>query len=276
METAALIHPPVVAASLAPGAIYRGDCIALMREEMAGESINMIYADPPYNASHRPLALPNNKTGGAYYKINESWDLFTESGYARFCEGWITQAHRVLKPSGSLFVACSMHNIGEVIVCAKRLGLQQKNIIVWRKPNAMPNITKRVFTHTTEYTCWFVKGSGWTFNYDALKALNPARAKDGTQKQMPDFVEMPLVQGKERICDDNTRRALHPAQKPEKLLEIFITAATNSGDIVLDPFMGSGTTAVVAERLRRQWIGMELDDRYIDAANKRICQAQQK
>ncbi|MGI9338213.1 MAG: DNA-methyltransferase [Gammaproteobacteria bacterium] len=247
-----------------------------MREEMSGESIDMIYADPPYNASHRPLALPNNKTGGAYYKINEEWDSFTESGYARFCEQWITQAHRVLKPSGSLFVACSMHNIGEVIVCAKKLGLRQKNIIVWRKPNAMPSITKRLFTHTTEYTCWFVKGSGWTFNYNALKAMNPEKAKDGSDKQMPDFIELPLVQGKERICAEDSRRALHPTQKPERLLEVFITAATNDGDIVLDPFMGSGTTAVVAERLRRQWIGMELNDRYINAANERICKARQK
>ena len=90
-----------------------------------------------------------------------------------FSKDWLAEAHRVLKPAGSLFVACSMHNIGEVIICAKQLGFKQNNIITWRKPNAMPNITKRTFTHTTEYTCWFVKGGGWVFNYFHLKKSTP-------------------------------------------------------------------------------------------------------
>lgn len=261
--------------NLAFGEIHRGNCIALMGGGMARESVHMIYADPPYNSSHRPLDLPNNKTGGAYYKINELWDKYSEADYMRFCERWLAEAHRVLKPAGSLFVACSMHNIGEVVLCAKELGLKHNNIIVWRKPNAMPNITKRLFTHTTEYTCWFVKGEGWTYNYNALKEINQLRKKDGSVKQMPDFVELPLVQGRERLRDDDKRRALHPTQKPEQLLEIFITAATNPGDIVLDPFMGSGTTAVVAERLGREWIGMETEARYINAAKERICRARQ-
>ncbi len=260
---------------LSPGKIYEGDCIALMRGCIADNSINMIYADPPYNASHRPLSLTNNKTGGAFFKINESWDSFNDQDYMEFSKKWLTEAHRVLDVSGSLFVACSMHNIGEVVICAKMLGFKQNNIIVWRKPNAMPNITKRTFTHTTEYTCWFVKGKGWTFNYHDLKKINPLKAKDGSDKQMPDFIELPLVQGAERISAKDTGRALHPTQKPERLIEIFVTATTMPGDIVLDPFMGSGTTAVVADRTDRQWIGIEMESRYISEARKRICRAHQ-
>ncbi len=260
---------------LLPGRIYQGDCIALMRDCLPDSSIDMIYADPPYNASHRPLSLANNKTGGAFFKINESWDSFHGEDYMIFCQNWMAEACRVLSNSGSLFVACSMHNIGEVIICAKMLGLKQNNIIVWRKPNAMPNITKRTFTHTTEYTCWFVKHKGWTFNYYDLKKINPTKAKDGSDKQMPDFVELPLVQGAERVRENSTGRALHPAQKPQRLIEIFVTAATLKGSVVLDPFIGSGTTAVVAERMGRQWIGIEMNSRYIAEANKRICRARQ-
>lgn len=269
METDRLVH------DLMLGAIHQGDCIALMRDGLAPDSVDMIYADPPYNASHGSLALPNNKTGGAFFKINAEWDSFRGNEYDVFCERWLGEAYRVLKPSGSLFVACSMHNIGEVIVTAKKLGMKQNNIIVWRKPNAMPNITKRLFTHTTEYTCWFVKKAGWTFNYHALKSMNTEKTKAGATKQMSDFVEMPLLQGKERLYDEKNGRALHPAQKPEQLVEIFITATTNRGDVVLDPFIGTGTTAVVAQQLDRQWIGMELDERYIVAANERICRVRQ-
>lgn len=265
METAQLMRQ-----TLAPGQIYQGDCIALMRERVAAGSVDMIYADPPYNASHNPLSLPNNKTGGAFFAIRENWDCFHGDAYLDFCRDWMGEAHRVLTAAGSLFVACSMHNIGEVIMCAKALGFKQNNLFVWRKPNAMPNISKRTFTHTTEYTCWFVKGKGWVFNYGDLKKMNPLKAKDGGDKQMPDFVELPLVQGGERIRENGCGRALHPAQKPERLVEIFIAATTAPGDLVLDPFIGTGTTAVVAARLHRRWLGMEMESRYIMHANERI------
>lgn len=264
---ASLIKPPKIVWEK----IHHGDCIAVMRDEFPAGCVDMIYADPPYNASHTSLSLANNKTGGAYYKINADWDRFEEKDYWDFTEKWIYQSARLLKKSGNLFVACSMHNIAEVITCAKRAGLKHNNIFVWRKRNAMPNITKRTFTHTTEYTCWFAKGSGWTYNYFDLKQLNPERKKDGDLKQMPDFIDLPLVQGRERLVDKESKRAVHPTQKPEKLLEIFITAGTKENDIVFDPFMGSGTTAVVAERLKRRWGGVEADINFLDAATKRIC-----
>ena len=262
----------VIPAEISFGEIYQGNCIRIMAEQFPPCCVDMIYADPPYNASGKALALPNNKTGGAFYKINARWDSFPASDYWDFTADWLAQANRLLKKAGSLFVSCSMHNIGEVIACAKRLGLKQNNIIVWRKPNAMPNITKRTFTHTAEYVCWFVKGSGWIFNYRDLKRLNPQKAKNGDDKQMPDFVELPLVQGAERLRGEG-KRALHPAQKPEKLLEIIIVASTRPGDIVLDPFIGTGTTAAVAERLGRQWIGIESDAGFVNAAWDRIRNA---
>ncbi len=253
--------------------LYLGDCANVMKNAVMPETVDLIYADPPYNASHRPLALPNNKTGGAFFKVNEKWDAFTEGDYKDFTLNWMRVAFQTLKLSGSLFVACSMHNIGEVIMCAKSLGLKQNNIITWHKSNAMPNITKRTFTHTTEYTCWFTKGSGWVFNYFDLKKFNPNKTRDGRNKQMPDFVELPLVQGKERLKNRLNGRALHPTQKPERLLEIIVTAASDPNDLVLDPFMGTGTTAIVAERLNRRWIGIESNPQYFKAAKKRICAA---
>ncbi len=144
-------------------------------------------------------------------------------------------------------------------------------LIVWRKTNAMPSIAKLTFTYTTEYTCWFVKGSGWTFNYQDIKQYNPQKTKDGKLKQMPDFIELPIVQGKERLREKTNNHALRPAQKPEKLIEVLLAATTKSGDIVLDPFIGSGTTAVVAEKLGLQWVGIDADAKYIKAATKRIC-----
>ena len=123
----------------------------------------------------------------------------------------------------------------------------------------MPNLTRRTFTHATEYVVWFVKGGGWKFNCEAIKLLNPNRTPSGTPRQMSDFldfVELPIVQGKERLSREDGR-AFHPTQKPERLLEIIITASSDPGDIVLDPFVGTGMTAVVAHRLGRQWIGIE-------------------
>ena len=266
---AVLIQPPKIELEK----IHLGDCISIMREKLVAGSVDMIYADPPYNASHVSLSLENNKTGGAYHKINESWDRFEENDYWDFTNKWITESFRVLKSSGNLFVACSMHNIAEVIVCAKRLGLKHNNIFVWRKVNAMPNITKRTFTHTTEYTCWFSKGKGWTYNYFDLKKLNPERKKDGELKQMPDFISLPLVQGRERLCYGESKKAFHPAQKPEKLIEVFIMAGSQREGVVLDPFIGSGTTAVVAERTGRRWIGIEMEKKFLLAAKKRICAA---
>ena len=252
--------------------LYLGDCIEIMEQCVDCESIALVYADPPYNLSGKSLSLVNNQTGGPFYKMNEDWDTWDEAEYLRFTEQWIASAVRVLSPNGSLYVSCTYHNIGEVILAGKRQGLKINNILTWRKVNPMPNLTRRTFTHATEYVVWFVKGQGWKFNYEALKSLNPNRTQSGAPRQMSDFldfVELPIVQGRERLRREDGR-ALHPTQKPERLLEIIITASSDSGDIVLDPFVGTGTTAVVAQRLGRRWIGIEKNPVYYEAACKRL------
>jgi site-specific DNA-methyltransferase (adenine-specific)/modification methylase len=252
--------------------IYKGDCIEVMKKCIEDKSIDLIYADPPYNLSGKSLNLINNKTGGPFYKMNEDWDKWNYNEYIIFTEKWLKEAWRVLKSNGSLYVSCTYHNIGEIIFIAKKIGFKLINIITWYKTNAMPNITKRTFTHATEYVCWFVKGNKWKFNYEILKRLNPHKTKDGKEKQMRDFldfIEMPIVQGKERIRGPSGR-AIHPTQKPEKLLEIIILASSGEGDIVLDPFFGTGTTGVVAKRYNRNFIGIEINEKFIKVARKRI------
>jgi len=136
----------------------------------------------------------------------------------------------------------------------------------------MPNITKRTFTHSTEFVCWFVKGKNWIFNYEIVKKINPNKTKTGANKQMRDFldfIELPIVQGKERLRGDNGR-ALHPTQKPENLLERIILLGSKEGDTVFDPFMGSGTTGIVAKRLKRDFIGIEISEDYFEIAENRI------
>ncbi len=258
--------------------ILHGDCVTIIKEHIPLESIDLIYADPPYNLSGKDLILKNNKTGGPFYKMNEEWDSWDYDKYCEFTYNWLLASYSVLKNNGSLYISCTYHNIGEVIFLAKKIGFKLNNILTWVKTNAMPNITKRTFKHTTEFVCWFVKGPGWKFNYNEIKMLNPRKTKDGSIKQMDDFFdffEIPLVQGKERVKLDSGRAA-HPNQKPEKLLEIIITASSDKGDIILDPFFGTGTTGVVAERMNRKWIGIEINETYIEIAKKRIEEERRK
>src|SRR3972149_1103746 len=252
--------------------IYRGDCVNILANDIDRDSIALIYAAPPYNLSGKPLDLVNNTTGGAFYKMNEDWDTFDYDDYLHFTEKWISSCKPALISNGSLYISCTQHNIAETIFAAKKLGLKLNNIITWYKVNAMPNITKRTFTHSTEFVCWFVKGKNWTFNYNAVKQFNPNKTREGNNKQLRDFldfIELPIVQGRERIRGENGR-ALHPTQKPEKLLELIILASSNKNDIVLDPFFGTGTTGVVAQRLKRNWIGIERNPDYIKLAKKRL------
>ncbi len=252
--------------------IYQGDCIKILSKEIKENTIPLIFADPPYNLSGNALNLKNNKTGGAFYKVNEDWDTFEDDDYVKFTKKWLTVSHKVLKENGSIYVSCTQHNIGEILIKAKKIGFQLKNILTWYKTNAMPNITKRTFTHSTEFVCWFVKGKNWIFNYDEVKKFNPNKTKDGKDKQMRDFldfIKLPIVQGKERLRGDNGR-ALHPTQKPEKLLELIILASSNKGDVVLDPFFGTGTTGFMAQKLNRNWIGIENNPQYIEIAKQRL------
>lgn len=250
--------------------MYLGDCIDILNKEIDPDSINLIFADPPYNLSGSGLKWKGNKTGGDWYMVNEEWDKMSAPDYTEFTKKWIAGCHHVLKENGSIYISCTYHNIAEIMIVLKELNFKLNNIITWQKINAMPNMTKRVFTHSTEFIVWAVKGKKWVFNYKELKKVNPEKQKDGSLKQMRDIWSIPLVQGKERLRGKDGR-ALHPTQKPEEILKRIIIASSNKWDLVLDPFIGSGTTAVIAKRLGRNWIGIEKNAQYIAAAKKRLA-----
>lgn len=249
--------------------LYLGDCVEIMAKQIGKESVDLIFADPPYNLSGNGLHWKGSKTGGDWYMVNEEWDRMSTPEYLQFTRKWIGGAHRILKQGGSIYISCTYHNISEVMIVLKQLGFKINNVITWQKTNAMPNMTRRVFTHSTEFIVWAVKGKGWVFNYEELKKLNPEKQKDGSLKQMRDVWQLPLVQGKERIRGKDNR-AVHPTQKPEEMLRRIILASSNTGDIVLDPFLGSGTTTYVAKKLRRNWIGIEKDREYFKVAENRM------
>ena len=249
--------------------LYLGDCIEIMSNEMKPESVDLIFADPPYNLSGNGLRWKGNKTGGDWYMVNEEWDRMSAPEYLQFTRKWIGGAYRVLKDGGSIYISCTYHNISEVMIVLKQLDFKINNIITWQKTNAMPNMTRRVFTHSTEFVVWAVKGKKWIFNYEELRKMNPEKQKDGSLKQMRDVWQLPLVQGRERIRGKDNR-AVHPTQKPEEMLRRIILASSNKGDVVLDPFVGSGTTTFVAKKLGRYWIGIEKDKKYFKVAENRI------
>ena len=250
------------------GRLIPGDC----REGMASldkGSVDLIFADPPYNLSGRGLRWKGKEMGGDWYMINEGWDRMESGDYLAFTRDWLTQAARVLGPRGSLYVCCTLHNIGPLMMCLEGLGLKALNIITWYKTNAMPSMTRRTYTHACEYLLYFAKGPGYTFNYEVVKALNPERRKDGQPKQMRDLWVFPVCQGKERVKGEDGR-ALHPTQKPLALVERAILASSQPGDLILDPFMGSGTTAVAAHLNGRRWVGVEANPRYREATLARL------
>jgi site-specific DNA-methyltransferase (adenine-specific)/modification methylase len=249
--------------------IYTGDCLKVIPREIDKDSVDLIFADPPYNLSGNGLKWIGNKTGGDWQMVNENWDKMSQKEYLDFTEKWIGACKKALKNNGSIYVSCTYHNIGEVIIALKDLEFKINNVITWQKSNPMPNMTRRVFTHSTEFVVWAVKGKKWVFNYHELKNINPEKQLSGDLKQMRDVWTMPLVQGSERLRGPD-RRALHPTQKPEEMLKRIITASSNKNDLVLDPFLGSGTTAVVAKKLGRKWIGIEKETKYVKAAEKRL------
>ena len=249
--------------------IYHGDCFKILSKDIEPNSIDLIFADPPYNLSGNGLKWEGNKTGGDWFMVNEEWDKMSEPEYLKFTKKWLWGCNKVLKDGSSIYVSCTYHNIAEVMMVMKKLHLKINNIITWQKTNAMPNMTRRLFTHSTEFIVWAVKGKKWTFNYNELKEINPDRQKDGGVKQMRDVWQLPLVQGKERLRGSNGK-ALHPTQKPEEMLKRIIIASSNKNDVILDPFLGSGTTAYVAEKLDRKWIGIEKEIEYVKLSKKRL------
>ncbi|MXX95964.1 MAG: site-specific DNA-methyltransferase [Gammaproteobacteria bacterium] len=249
--------------------IHHGNCVEILADVIPAEVIDLVFADPPYNLSGNALKWEENQTGGPWFMVNESWDCMEYPDFVDFTKRWLELCFHVLKPGGSIYVSCSYHNLGEILTTLKGIGFGVNNVITWYKTNAMPNMTRRTFTHSTEFVVWAVKGRGWCFNYDVLRDINPEKQKNGQSKQMRDLWSIPLVQGKERLRAE-TGRALHPTQKPEELLRRIILASSNTNDIVLDPFLGTGTTSYVAQKLGRRWIGIEKEAKYVKLAQDRM------
>ncbi|MEL6426084.1 MAG: site-specific DNA-methyltransferase [Pseudomonadota bacterium] len=243
--------------------IVAGDCIEVLRSLPDG-SIDLVFADPPYNLQLKgELHRPDNSKVDA---VDDAWDQFSSfAAYDRFSRAWLAEAHRVLKPNGAIWVIGSYHNIFRVGAALQDAGYWILNDVVWRKSNPMPNFRGKRLTNAHETMIWAAKSeaSKYTFNYEALKALN-----EGVQMRS-DWV-LPICNGGERLKDDDGNKA-HPTQKPEALLHRVLVASTKPGDIVLDPFFGTGTTGAVAKRLGRHFIGIEREAAYRTVAEARLA-----
>lgn len=243
--------------------IIAGDCIEVMNGLPEG-SVDLIFADPPYNLQLKgALHRPDNSAVDA---VTDDWDQFSSfAAYDRFTRDWLTAARRILKPGGAIWVIGSYHNIFRVGAELQNQGFWILNDVVWRKSNPMPNFRGKRLTNAHETMIWASRGEGskYTFNYEALKALN-----EGIQMRS-DWV-LPICTGHERLKDDNGDKA-HPTQKPESLLHRVMIGTTNPGDVVLDPFFGTGTTGAVAKMLGRDFIGIEREAAYRKAATARLA-----
>ncbi|MEM1287943.1 MAG: site-specific DNA-methyltransferase [Pseudomonadota bacterium] len=243
--------------------VVTGDSIALM-DKLPAASVDLVFADPPYNLQlQNALQRPDQSDVDA---VDDAWDQFDSfASYDHFTRAWLLAARRILKPTGTLWVIGSYHNIFRVGSTVQDLGFWILNDIVWRKTNPMPNFKGRRFANAHETLIWAArseKGKGYTFNYDALKAAND-------DVQMRSDWTLPICTGKERLKDGDGRK-VHPTQKPEALLARVLIASSKVGDIVVDPFFGTGTTGAVAKRLGRNFIGFEREESYVQVARERI------
>jgi modification methylase len=243
--------------------ILIGDCVAEL-EKIPAESVDLIFADPPYNLQLRnELKRPDDSLVDA---VDDEWDQFESfKAYDDFSRAWLNACRRVMKPTATLFVIGSYHNIFRVGTVVQDLGYWILNDIVWRKTNPMPNFRGRRFTNAHETMIWAARdrSTKYTFNYEALKAGNE-------DVQMRSDWTFPLCTGEERLKDGSGRK-LHPTQKPQALLARAILAASKPGDVVLDPFFGTGTTGATAKYLGRHFIGIEREQKYAHGALKRIA-----
>ncbi len=243
--------------------ILIGECVSRMNE-LPENSVDLIFADPPYN-----LQLENGLTRPDQSKVDavdDHWDQFDSfAHYDKFTRDWMSAARRILKPNGAIWVIGSYHNIFRVGTILQDLKFWMLNDVIWRKSNPMPNFRGTRFTNAHETLIWAGKSqkSKVTFNYEALKLSN-----DDTQMRS-DWL-FPICTGGERLKDEDNNK-VHPTQKPESLLFRIITGTTKPGDVILDPFFGTGTTGAVAKKLGRHFIGIEREQDYINAALKRIA-----
>jgi modification methylase len=243
--------------------ILQGDCIAEMAR-LPDKSVDMIFADPPYNLQlGGDLFRPE---GGRVDAVDDDWDKFDSlATYDEFTRDWLEQARRILKDDGTIWVIGSYHNIYRVGTLLQDADFWILNDIVWRKTNPMPNFRGTRFTNAHETLIWCAKDekARYTFNYRAMKALND-------DLQMRSDWLLPICGGAEREKGADGHKA-HPTQKPEALLYRILLACTKPGDVVLDPFFGTGTTGAVARRLGRRWIGIEREPAYVKVARERIA-----
>ena len=246
--------------------IHVGNCLDILNA-LPEKSVNMVFADPPYNLQlGGDLTRPDNSRVDA---VNDDWDKFDSfRSYDEFSWRWLQAVRRVLKDNGTVWVIGSYHNIYRVGSLLQDLSYWMLNDVIWRKSNPMPNFRGRRFTNAHETLLWAAKSkeSKYTFNYESMKALNE-------DVQMRSDWWMPICNGGERIKDKDGNKA-HPTQKPEALLYRVIMASTKPGDVVLDPFFGSGTTGAVAKRLGRKYVGIEQNKDYAQIAEERIAKIQ--
>ncbi|MBU6372314.1 MAG: site-specific DNA-methyltransferase [Alphaproteobacteria bacterium] len=227
--------------------------------------VDLVFADPPYNMQlGGGLTRPDQSVVDG---VDDAWDKFEDfAAYDRFTRAWLTEARRILKPDGALWVIGAYHNVFRVGAALQDLGFWILNDVVWRKTNPMPNFKGTRFTNAHETLIWAArsKDARYVFNYDAMKMAND-------DLQMRSDWTFPLCTGQERLRDEHGRK-VHATQKPEALLHRVILSTTRPGDLVLDPFFGTGTTGAAAKRLGRHYIGIEREESYIAAATKRLAE----
>ena len=245
--------------------IVKGNSLKELKK-IPTESFDLVFADPPYNMQiGKALRRPDDsKVKG----VNDKWDKFQSfEHYDDFCKAWLIECKRILKKNGSIWVIGSYHNIFRLGYHLQNLNYWLLNDVIWRKNNPMPNFKGTRFTNAHETLIWASKNkkSKYTFNYQSLKCLND-------DLQMRSDWTLPICNGKERLKKNGKK--LHSTQKPESLLHRIILATTNKGDSILDPFLGTGTTAVIAKKLGRKYFGIEKDKKYFEAANNRINKTQ--
>lgn len=243
--------------------IYSGDCLNILKK-LPKKSVNLIFADPPYNLQLKKTLYRPNQT-----KVNgvaDDWDKFTSNAeYDKFTIDWLNACRNIMRDDATIWVIGSYHNIFRVGKIMMDLGFWILNDVQWYKPNPMPNFRGVRFTNATETLIWAKKLESqkkYTFNHQTMKGLNEG-------KQMTSVWKIPLCTGSERIKDKDGKKA-HSTQKPEELLKRVILACSNEGDVVLDPFSGSGTTCAMAKKLNRRCIGIEKDKKYVQISKKRL------
>lgn len=233
--------------------LYNEDCIDCLKR-IKSYSIDMIFADPPYFLSNDGLTIHS----GRIVSVNKGeWDKRRNyQNINEFTKNWLSESFRVLKRSATIWVTGTSHNIFDVYNIMKKIGFKIINIIIWHKLDPPPLIYKNKFKFSYEFIIWAKKGKDHFFNYQYTYMLN--------NEEMHDVWNLPAVSMKEKIYGK------HPTQKPECLLERIILSCTKENDVILDPFMGSGTTCVVAKKFNRAYIGIEKEREYFEIVQKRI------